>query len=117
MICPNCKSRKTEYLETRKKAKVESNRLIIVDVDYNYCWECDFLWKIENGNFIGGAVVQGGEQDFPTFDNMEIEIVKSLNLRNLDFKCNFCGSTVIVSLDGKKFECTMCGAVWEAIIE
>jgi hypothetical protein len=107
MICPNCKSRDTEYLETWCRKNLE--------IDYFYCWECDFLWKIADGNFEGGAVVHGGQQDFPSFDDMEIEVVKSLNCKELDITCIYCGSTVIRSVDRRRLECTMCGAFWEVL--
>ena len=107
MICPNCKSSNTEFLETIKRKKLE--------IEYYYCWECDFLWKLVEGNFIGGAIVIGGQQDFPIFDDMEIQIVKNLNLTELDIKCIFCGSEVIRSADRHRLECTMCGAFWEAV--
>jgi hypothetical protein len=71
------------------------------------------MWKIEDGNFIAGAVLSGAVQDFPSFDDMEIEIVKKLNLEELDLTCIYCESTVIRSVDRRRYECTMCGAFWE----
>ena len=84
-----------------------------IEEDFHYCWDCDFMWKMENGNFIAGAVIFGEMQDFPSFDDMEVEIVKKLNLKDLEFTCIYCESTVIKSPDRRRFECTMCGAFWE----
>ena len=106
MICPNCRRTNTVHLETWEVDGVEE--------DFHYCWDCDFMWKMEDGNFIVGAVISGFVQDFPAFDDIEIEIVKKLNLENLDLTCIYCESTVIRSVDRRRYECTMCGACWEA---
>ena len=105
MICPNCRRNNTVHLETWIFDGVEE--------DFHYCWDCDFMWKMEDGNFISGAVISGNRQDFPAFDDIEIEIVKKLNLADLEFTCIYCESTVIRNVDKRRFECTMCGAVWE----
>lgn len=105
MICPNCRRDNTLHLETWETGGVEE--------DYRYCWDCDFMWKMEDGNFIAGAVISGDRQDFPAFDDMEVEIVKKLNLEDLDLTCIYCESTVIRSADRRRYECTMCGSFWE----
>jgi ferredoxin len=73
------------------------------------------MWKMEDGNFISGAVIIGNRQDFPAFDDIEIEIVKKLNLEDLNLTCVYCESTVIRSVDRRRYECTMCGACWEGL--
>ena len=111
MTCPNCREKKTEFLERREFETDEKE----IAVDYYYCWDCDYLWKMEDGNFLAGAVVQGGEQDFPSFDDMEIIVVESLNLKELDYTCIFCGAVAIKNADKRTYECSTCGGSWEVV--
>jgi hypothetical protein len=116
-ICPDCKNNNTEYLETRegKKYKSHHGTELSTEIDFYYCWDCDYLWKMEDGNFIAGAIVRGGQQDFPSFDDMEITIVESLNLKDLEYACIFCGDVALRNADTNTYECPKCGGSWEVV--
>lgn len=109
--CPNCKRKKTEFIESRKGIKDAQETVL----DYYYCWDCDYLWKLEDGNFVLGAVIVGDEQDFPSFDDLEIVVVKSLNLKELDCPCIFCGAVAMRNADKRTYECSTCGGSWEVV--
>lgn len=115
MNCPACESNTGSVLF---EDSIECRCGHVITVTYCVCLECDFVWRLNDGEFMDGSLIDS-DSLYKAVEDVVESAIKRVNtkptiesLRESLHPCVRCGETAIET-DKNVFMCTNCGFEWE----